>query len=232
MLRKARAGRVIVLTTHFMDEADILADRIAIMTRGRLRCCGSSLWLKVGQGKNERKGKAIELRLTVNHQYTSTLVHQTLTQQSINPIDPPTHRLAAPPPHQRPRLPPPHLKSRFGVGYNLTLCLGSNSTGSDSVEGSVETAEEKGAEGEGGVEGEGGEFASLVRIEESGERAAAIRTLVMEEVPAAEQVSQAARETAFRIPREAAAVFPQLLAKIQQSKAKLGITVRVINKIK
>ena len=35
-----------LLTTHFMDEADILADRIAIMNGGRLTCVGSSLFLK------------------------------------------------------------------------------------------------------------------------------------------------------------------------------------------
>ena len=39
-------GRTIVLTTHFMDEADILGDRIAIMAEGNLRCCGSSTFLK------------------------------------------------------------------------------------------------------------------------------------------------------------------------------------------
>ena len=35
-----------MLTTHFMDEADLLGDRIAIMGDGKLRCCGSSLYLK------------------------------------------------------------------------------------------------------------------------------------------------------------------------------------------
>ena len=35
-----------MLTTHFMDEADLLGDRIAIMGDGKLRCCGSSLFLK------------------------------------------------------------------------------------------------------------------------------------------------------------------------------------------
>ena len=35
-----------VLTTHFMDEADYLGDRIAIMGEGKLICCGSSLFLK------------------------------------------------------------------------------------------------------------------------------------------------------------------------------------------
>ena len=39
-------SKVILLTTHFMDEADILADRKAIMTKGTIRCFGSSLFLK------------------------------------------------------------------------------------------------------------------------------------------------------------------------------------------
>ena len=38
--------QVVVLTTHFMDEADLLGDRIAIMSRGRLQVLGSSLFLK------------------------------------------------------------------------------------------------------------------------------------------------------------------------------------------
>ncbi|RHY92148.1 hypothetical protein DYB35_010826, partial [Aphanomyces astaci] len=49
-----RYNRIIVLTTHFMDEADILGDRIAIMAEGELRCCGSSMFLKnrYGAGYN------------------------------------------------------------------------------------------------------------------------------------------------------------------------------------
>lgn len=34
------------MSTHHMDEADVLGDRIAIISSGRLRCCGSSLFLK------------------------------------------------------------------------------------------------------------------------------------------------------------------------------------------
>ena len=33
-----------------MDEADILGDRIAIISHGKLRCCGSSLFLKTKFG--------------------------------------------------------------------------------------------------------------------------------------------------------------------------------------
>jgi len=46
LLIKYKAGRTIILTTHFMDEADLLGDRIAIINCGKLVCCGSSLFLK------------------------------------------------------------------------------------------------------------------------------------------------------------------------------------------
>jgi ATP-binding cassette subfamily A (ABC1) protein 3 len=46
MLKKNKNGKIIILTTHFMDEADILGDRIAIMAEGDVQCCGSSLFLK------------------------------------------------------------------------------------------------------------------------------------------------------------------------------------------
>lgn len=46
MLKKYKNEKIIVLTTHFMDEADYLGDRIGIMGDGRLICCGSSVFLK------------------------------------------------------------------------------------------------------------------------------------------------------------------------------------------
>eukprot|EP00730_Choanoeca_flexa_P008671 TRINITY_DN12519_c2_g1_i12.p1 TRINITY_DN12519_c2_g1~~TRINITY_DN12519_c2_g1_i12.p1 ORF type:complete len:1527 (+),score=451.98 TRINITY_DN12519_c2_g1_i12:2-4582(+) len=46
MLLKHKEGRTIVLTTHFMEEADLLGDRIAIMADGELRTVGSSMFLK------------------------------------------------------------------------------------------------------------------------------------------------------------------------------------------
>ena len=46
VIRQYRANRCILLTTHFMDEADVLGDRIAIMAEGSLRCLGSPLFLK------------------------------------------------------------------------------------------------------------------------------------------------------------------------------------------
>jgi ATP-binding cassette subfamily A (ABC1) protein 3 len=50
MIKNFKKGRVIVLTTHFMDEADLLGDRIGIMSKGKLVCCGTSLFLKSKYG--------------------------------------------------------------------------------------------------------------------------------------------------------------------------------------
>ncbi|KAH7550334.1 hypothetical protein JRO89_XS13G0173200 [Xanthoceras sorbifolium] len=46
VIEAAKKGRAIILTTHSMEEADILGDRIAIMARGRVRCIGTSIRFK------------------------------------------------------------------------------------------------------------------------------------------------------------------------------------------
>ena len=51
LLQRHRVGRTLLLTTHFMDEADLLGDRIAIMADGVVQCCGSSMFLKNRYGK-------------------------------------------------------------------------------------------------------------------------------------------------------------------------------------
>ncbi|UYV62551.1 ABCA3 [Cordylochernes scorpioides] len=50
LLTEEKKGRTILLTTQFMEEADILGDRIAIMDRGMIQCCGSPLFLKKQYG--------------------------------------------------------------------------------------------------------------------------------------------------------------------------------------
>lgn len=54
LLLKMKIGRTMVLTTHFMDEADLLGDRVAIMAGGELQCCGSSFFLKKRYGAGYR----------------------------------------------------------------------------------------------------------------------------------------------------------------------------------
>lgn len=50
IIRRHKLERAIVLTTHSMEEADILCDRIAILADGRLAAVGSSLDLKTRFG--------------------------------------------------------------------------------------------------------------------------------------------------------------------------------------
>lgn len=56
LIQTEKRGRTIILSTHFMDEADLLGDRIAIMAEGEVQCCGSSLFLK------KNYGNAFEIR--------------------------------------------------------------------------------------------------------------------------------------------------------------------------
>eukprot|EP00061_Rhincodon_typus_P010132 g34184.t1 len=50
LILKYKQGRTILLSTHYMDEADLLGDRIAIISHGKLKCCGSPLFLKSTYG--------------------------------------------------------------------------------------------------------------------------------------------------------------------------------------
>ena len=70
MLKNYKTGRVILLTTHFMDEADFLGDRIAIMGKGKLQASGRPLFLKNRFGVG----------------YNLTLVKQQNVQVSSEPI--------------------------------------------------------------------------------------------------------------------------------------------------
>lgn len=55
ILQKIKAEkRTIILTTHHLDEAEILADRIGIMSRGKLLAVGTSNYIKKKFGEGYR----------------------------------------------------------------------------------------------------------------------------------------------------------------------------------
>lgn len=54
VLQSEKIGRTILLTTHFMDEADILGDRIVIMAEGEFKCGGTAFFLKKRFGEGYR----------------------------------------------------------------------------------------------------------------------------------------------------------------------------------
>ncbi|XP_001496596.3 ATP-binding cassette sub-family A member 13 [Equus caballus] len=51
ILLKYREGRTVIFTTHHLDEAEALSDRVAVLQQGRLRCCGPPFCLKEAYGQ-------------------------------------------------------------------------------------------------------------------------------------------------------------------------------------
>ncbi len=54
LIEKLKKRKSVVLTTHSMEEADILSDRISILVRGKLKCIGTSMYLKDKYGAGYR----------------------------------------------------------------------------------------------------------------------------------------------------------------------------------
>ena len=65
LLREVRRTRTILMSTHDMEEADALGDRIIIMTSGKATCAGSTMFLKkiYGAGHNLRIAKLANFSL-------------------------------------------------------------------------------------------------------------------------------------------------------------------------
>uniref|UniRef100_A0A7N6B2Z0 Cholesterol transporter ABCA5 n=1 Tax=Anabas testudineus TaxID=64144 RepID=A0A7N6B2Z0_ANATE len=75
LLKSRRAGRVTVLSTHYMDEADILADRKAVISQGQLKCIGSSMYLKM------KCGVGYHLRMSINEGCDAEKITSLVKQQ-------------------------------------------------------------------------------------------------------------------------------------------------------
>ncbi|RHZ90058.1 hypothetical protein Glove_8g107 [Diversispora epigaea] len=66
IINESKKGRTIVLTTHSMEEAEVLCNRIGIMAKGTLRCIGPQLRLKEIYGRGFKlmficKAKNVEM---------------------------------------------------------------------------------------------------------------------------------------------------------------------------
>ncbi|KAG6936911.1 ATP binding cassette subfamily A member 5 [Chelydra serpentina] len=81
LLRNRQANRVTVFSTHFMDEADILADRKAVISQGTLKCVGSSLFLKTKWGIGYRLSMHIDGYCNI--EATTALIRQHIPGASL-----------------------------------------------------------------------------------------------------------------------------------------------------
>ncbi|XP_074871096.1 cholesterol transporter ABCA5 isoform X2 [Carettochelys insculpta] len=81
LLKNRKANRVTVFSTHFMDEADILADRKAVISQGMLKCVGSSLFLKTKWGIGYRLSMHIDGYCNI--EATTALIRQHIPEASL-----------------------------------------------------------------------------------------------------------------------------------------------------
>ncbi|XP_008404880.1 ATP-binding cassette sub-family A member 1 isoform X2 [Poecilia reticulata] len=87
LLLKYREDRTIILSTHYMDEAELLGDRIAIISNGKLCCCGSPLFLKskLGSGYYLTLVKSEELS-TSTPSYSSICTSASTSTNKLPPL--------------------------------------------------------------------------------------------------------------------------------------------------
>ncbi|KAM8946763.1 cholesterol transporter ABCA5 [Pelodytes ibericus] len=92
LLRNRKGSHVIVFSTHCMEEADILADRKAVISQGTLTCIGSSLFLKSKWGVGYRLSMDINASCNIDsmsemithHISGASLMQQTETSLIYN----------------------------------------------------------------------------------------------------------------------------------------------------
>uniref|UniRef100_A0A915AHT4 ABC transporter domain-containing protein n=2 Tax=Parascaris univalens TaxID=6257 RepID=A0A915AHT4_PARUN len=73
LIERCKHDRTILLTTHYMDEADMLGDRISIMVKGRLVCAGTSDFLKTRFGTGYLLAIALKDRAAVTNRMDSLM---------------------------------------------------------------------------------------------------------------------------------------------------------------
>ena len=101
------AGRVVFLTTHSMEEADVLGDRVAIMAHGRIQALGTPV------ARSNRL-------LYGQHRRPVARSNRLLYGQHRRPVARSNRLLYGQ--HRRPLA----LKKKYGLGYRMTMMMKQN----------------------------------------------------------------------------------------------------------
>ncbi|VDO19947.1 unnamed protein product [Haemonchus placei] len=80
LLETIKVDRTVLLTTHFMDEAEVLGDRIAIMVHGQVHCCGTQQFLK------KRFGSGYVMTVVVDEEASTQEIAETLAKTAARYI--------------------------------------------------------------------------------------------------------------------------------------------------
>ncbi len=78
ILKRQTDGKIIILTTHYMEEASVLGKRIGIINAGRMKCIGSPLFLI------EKYGKFMSLNITKESNADTNAIVDFITSLSKN----------------------------------------------------------------------------------------------------------------------------------------------------
>lgn len=78
LLSTAKKDRTILITTHLIEEAELLGDRIAILCEGVLKCCGSSTFLK------KQYAKGYSLMVVKGKDCSTKRVHNLIKKHAQN----------------------------------------------------------------------------------------------------------------------------------------------------
>jgi ABC-type multidrug transport system ATPase subunit len=94
--KREENDRSIMISTHFLDEAEVLADRVAIVDQGELVCCGSPLYLKnlYGVGyqlalETDTSADTAALKATVLEHVPSADVTSEVARELVRALSPP-----------------------------------------------------------------------------------------------------------------------------------------------
>ncbi|KAB7503120.1 Protein lin-52-like protein, partial [Armadillidium nasatum] len=85
IVQEERASRTVLLSTHHMEEAEVLGDRIAIMANGKVFCCGSLLFLKNKFGNGYTL--SVEGKEDVDVSNLENTIAQYITNTKLESID-------------------------------------------------------------------------------------------------------------------------------------------------
>ncbi len=81
ILSRCKINKCMILTTHLMDEAEVLSDRIGIITNGSLKCLGTQFKLK------RVYGKGFKLVINLNNKIGNNLINDKQLNERNEVID-------------------------------------------------------------------------------------------------------------------------------------------------
>ncbi|VDM65331.1 unnamed protein product [Strongylus vulgaris] len=139
LLESIKVDRTVLLTTHYMDEAELLGDRVAIMAKGRVYCCGTPQFLKkrklmLQTSMQEKRSLALTNHTSYNNKFgvkvgsinPNKKSRKNITAESMCVLSVCTHDSAA-----TCLLTWEHF--RFGTGYVMTVVIAEKANAQDTA---------------------------------------------------------------------------------------------------